>query len=189
MSRNRIKAVGYEDDDYYDDEDEHYEEEEVSAEDREKMRVGVIEVRQLLELQLPPVPATEQEISEALWNYYYDVDTSVEYLKSMFAITPRPTETGIWLTLMWCPEEKYFPPAPKKKKKGKMRYFLCDCFEEGGDWGNQNGLSALRQGPTFPCPNGASSWVHISSFPCANLMPPATDARQEGSRRTSLVNI
>jgi hypothetical protein len=146
MSRNRIKAVSYEDDDYYDEEDEQYEEE-ISAEDREKMRVGVIEVRQLLELQVPPVPATEQEIAEALWNYYYDVDTSVEYLKSKSLVTPRP-RGGTLLIDDIC-KEKYFPPTSKKKKKGKRRHFYFYCLE-GGGWDIKNGLSALRKGPTLP---------------------------------------
>lgn len=79
MSRHRVKNVAvYEDDEYDDD----YEDDELSPEDREQLRLGTIETRQLLQSQIPPVPATDQEIQEALWHYYYDVDKSVEYLSS-----------------------------------------------------------------------------------------------------------
>lgn len=81
MSRHRVKNVAIsEDDDYYD--DDYYEDDELSPEDRENLRLGTIETRQLLQCQIPPVPATDQEIQEVLWNYYYDIDKSVEYLSS-----------------------------------------------------------------------------------------------------------
>lgn len=93
MSRNRIKSLDFDDDDYYD-EDEYDDgggegegiydgSEEMSVEDRERMRLGTLEVKELLSLLEPPVAVSNTEIQEALWNYYWDVDQSVDYLKSM----------------------------------------------------------------------------------------------------------
>lgn len=43
------------------------------------MRQGTLRVREALGSGFP---ATETEIQEALWHYYYDVSKSVTYLKS-----------------------------------------------------------------------------------------------------------
>lgn len=81
MSNRRVKSLGYDDDDFYDDEEEDYEneEQELSPEDKEQMRLGTVQVRTALG---PSFPATDHEIQEALWHYYYDVGKSVTYLKS-----------------------------------------------------------------------------------------------------------
>lgn len=79
MSKNRIKSVGYEDDFLDGDEDE---DNELSAEDREQMAQGTLEVRQLLQSESPPIKVTDEEIWESLWHYYYDVDKTVGYLRS-----------------------------------------------------------------------------------------------------------
>lgn len=47
--------------------------------DREQMRIGTIKVREQLGSS---VSATDAQIQEALWHYYYDVAKSVSYLKS-----------------------------------------------------------------------------------------------------------
>ncbi|KAL1960364.1 hypothetical protein VTO42DRAFT_8324 [Malbranchea cinnamomea] len=88
MSRHRVKNVSVYDDDFVDDDDYHDDEDELTPEDREQMRLGSIEVRQLLQSEIPPVPATDEEIWEALWHYYYDVDKSVAYLRKKY----RPPE-------------------------------------------------------------------------------------------------
>lgn len=81
MSRHRIKNIDYDNDDYDEDEDD-YEDDELSPEDREQMHHRTIEVRELLASQLPPVPASDEDIWESLWHYYYDVDKTVAYLRS-----------------------------------------------------------------------------------------------------------
>ncbi|EEP76312.1 TEF1 protein [Uncinocarpus reesii 1704] len=96
MSRNRVKNVAYDDDDYYD-EDEYGDEGELSPEDREQMRLRTTEVQELLRSEIPPIQAKEEEIWESLWHYYYDVDKTVAYLRS-----------GVPFL------EKYRPPTPKK---------------------------------------------------------------------------
>lgn len=86
MSNRRVKSMALDDDDY-DDYDDYDEEEDqntagdgLSPEDKEHMREGTIKVRQALGADFP---ATDHEIQEALWHYYYDVSKSVSYLKSM----------------------------------------------------------------------------------------------------------
>lgn len=86
MSKHRIKSVAYHEDDFddYDDyDDPGYQEDNqdaLTAEDREQLRLGTLEVRQALGAAHP---ATDYEIQEALWHYYYDVGKSVTFLKSM----------------------------------------------------------------------------------------------------------
>jgi len=83
MSNRRVKTVGYDDGDL--DYDDAYEEEfdegqeEVSAEDKEHLRLGTIEVRQSLG---PAHQATDQEIQDKLWDTYYDIAKTVSYIKS-----------------------------------------------------------------------------------------------------------
>ncbi len=85
MSNRRVKNLAREDEyDDYDDYDDEPEvtsngNDELSPEDKESMREGIIKVRAALG---PTFPATDKEIEEALWHYYYDVSKSVTYLKS-----------------------------------------------------------------------------------------------------------
>ena len=81
MSKHRIKNVLVDNDvydDYDDDEGKQDEAETLTAEDKEQLRLGTAKVRQAL----AGVPATDHEIQEALWHYYYDIAKSVTYLKS-----------------------------------------------------------------------------------------------------------
>ena len=92
MSNRRVKSLAQEDEyDDYDDYDDEVEDsgdvevegngdDELSPEDREQMRHGTIKVRAALG---PTFAATDTEIQEALWHYYYDVPKSVTYLKSV----------------------------------------------------------------------------------------------------------
>jgi elongation factor 1 alpha-like protein len=87
MSKHRIKNVALSDDyvDGYDDEDDYAneqlsEEDGLTAEDKEKLRVGTAQVRSALGQGFPS--ASDKEIQDTLWHYYYDVAKSVTYLKS-----------------------------------------------------------------------------------------------------------
>ena len=51
----------------------------MSPEDREQMRAGAIKVRTALGSNLE---VSDKEIQDTLYYYYFDVDKSVEYLKS-----------------------------------------------------------------------------------------------------------
>jgi elongation factor 1 alpha-like protein len=81
MSKHRIKNVSL-GDDLYDDFDGYEEEQEeaetLTSEDKEKLRLGTLQVREAL----AGVPASDSEIQDALWHYYYDVGKSVTYIKS-----------------------------------------------------------------------------------------------------------
>lgn len=83
MSNRRVKSVAHEDDyddyDDFDDEPQDNGNNELSPEDEEQMRQGTVKVRAALGSAFP---ATDKEIQEALWHYYYDVPKSVAYLKS-----------------------------------------------------------------------------------------------------------
>ncbi|KAF2117077.1 elongation factor 1 alpha [Lophiotrema nucula] len=82
----RAKNIDYEDNDGYSDEED-YEEEEgggdaMTDEDREQMRLGTIQVKEALGSS---IPATDAQIQESLWHYYYDVEKTVTYLKNKFS--------------------------------------------------------------------------------------------------------
>jgi elongation factor 1 alpha-like protein len=75
--------MAYDDDDVYDDyEDDDYDEgaDGLTSEDKEQLRLGLIRVRESLG---DSIAATDEEIQEALWHYYYDVAKSVAFVKSM----------------------------------------------------------------------------------------------------------
>lgn len=77
MSRHRVKAVSYDDDeidyeDGYDSED---------PDEREYLEQCTREVLGQLAGGDPSVSATREEVQEALWHYYNDVEKSVNYLK------------------------------------------------------------------------------------------------------------
>jgi len=81
MSKHRIKNVVADDDlfdDFDNDDGDVDETETLSVEDREQLRLGTLKVREAL----AGLSASDSEIKEALWHYYYDVGKSVTYLKS-----------------------------------------------------------------------------------------------------------
>ncbi|QDS72346.1 hypothetical protein FKW77_007992 [Venturia effusa] len=87
MSTKRVKAIDDYDDDGYDDdydegygEDEEVAEEGLSAEDEERMVLGTVEVKQQLGSEYP---ASDKEIHDALWHYFFDVGKSVSYIKNL----------------------------------------------------------------------------------------------------------
>ncbi|KAK5050380.1 hypothetical protein LTR84_003661 [Exophiala bonariae] len=85
MSNRRVKAMALEDDDYddYDDysaeDDSNTAAEEISAEDKQKLQQYTPKVRQALG---PNFPATDSDIQDALWYYFYDISKSVSWLKN-----------------------------------------------------------------------------------------------------------
>lgn len=117
MSRHRAyQNYDYENDlDEYDGED--YAEEEasdLSPEDKAQMAEGTAEVRKVLATQAQMV--TTQQIQEALWHYYYDIDKSVAYLINKF-IDPAPKTT---LTKTKVPQTKQTPTSD-----GKFSLVFC----------------------------------------------------------------
>ena len=125
MSNRRVKSLAHEDDyDDYDDYEDDYKggsEEELSPKDREQMRQGVIKVRASLGSGFS---VTDNEIQEALWNYYYDVPKSVTYLKSRWLCSVRNIEQILTLA-----DKKKPPPITKRqihdtKSKSDVAFIL-----------------------------------------------------------------
>ena len=56
-------------------------EEEMTADDKAQMQESSLKVRQVLEQEIPTI--TDKDIEDSLWHYYYDVEKSITYLRSM----------------------------------------------------------------------------------------------------------
>ncbi|KAF7591812.1 Hsp70 suppressor, GTPase facilitates ribosomal subunit dissociation [Aspergillus hancockii] len=78
MSRHRIKAVAYDDDDFGD--DDGYDS--PDPEEQEFLEQCIAEVLSQLRTGEPSVTTTRDEAQEALWHYYNDVEKSVNYLRN-----------------------------------------------------------------------------------------------------------
>lgn len=77
MSKHRVKNIGYDDDDYYS--DDGYES--PDPEEEEFLQQCTSAVLEQLRAGHPSVTATKEEVQEALWHYYNDVEKSVNYLR------------------------------------------------------------------------------------------------------------
>ncbi|KAJ5168821.1 HBS1-like protein [Penicillium canariense] len=77
MSRHRVKNVGYDDDDYEDDDGYGS----PDPEEQETLQQCTAAVLEQLRAGEPSVTATKEEIQEALWHYYNDVEKSANYLR------------------------------------------------------------------------------------------------------------
>ncbi|KAK2744279.1 Hsp70 suppressor, GTPase facilitates ribosomal subunit dissociation [Myotisia sp. PD_48] len=139
MSRHRVKNIGYDDDSYDDD----YEDDsnELSPEDREQMKIRTIEVKQLLQSQIPPILASDNDIWEALWHYYYDVDKSVGYLEKKYRPAQKDDSTNTKVTK----KQDQIPPSPFPR-----------CVETL---------------PVFPCPSPISAREFFRDSPWLNVPP------------------
>jgi elongation factor 1 alpha-like protein len=80
MSRHRIKDVGYDDDDYYS--DDGYAS--PDPEEQEFLQQCTTAVLQQLGAGQPAVTATKEEVQDALWHYYNDIEKSVNYLRGTY---------------------------------------------------------------------------------------------------------
>lgn len=96
MSRHRIKDVGYDDDDYYDEDDDYT----PNPDEQEFLQQCTAAVLQELGAGQPAVTATKEEVQDALWHYYNDIEKSVNYLRGMFnlrsyTVTPCVTSCHV----------------------------------------------------------------------------------------------
>lgn len=87
MSRHRVKAVAYDEDDF---DDDGYDS--PDPEEQEFLEQCTAEVLSQLLAGSPSVTATRDEVQEALWHYYNDVEKSVNYLRSEFTKTVQMDE-------------------------------------------------------------------------------------------------
>lgn len=78
MSRHRMKTVGYDDDDDYASDDGY---DSPDPEEQELLEQCTAQVLLQLRTGEPAISATREEVQEALWHYYNDVEKSVGYLR------------------------------------------------------------------------------------------------------------
>lgn len=123
----RVKNIGYDEDDVYSDGEDEYAEEEqgYTAEDRENFNTLTPVVR--AELDEAGLQASDREIEEALWHYYWDVGKSVAYLKN--TRTPRHQQQG---TKKEKPKTKFDQVAEKNiLKAGESRVSFAAAVVHG----------------------------------------------------------
>jgi elongation factor 1 alpha-like protein len=80
MSRHRVKNVGY-DDDHFEDDDGY---DSPDPEEQEFLQQCTAAVLGQLRAGQPSVTATTEEVQEALWHYYNDIEKAVNYLRGMY---------------------------------------------------------------------------------------------------------
>lgn len=88
MSRHRVKAVAYDEDDFDDGYDS------PDPEEQEFLEQCTAEVLSQLLAGSPSVTATRDEVQEALWHYYNDVEKSVNYLRNKKAKETKKKESA-----------------------------------------------------------------------------------------------
>ncbi|OOF98957.1 hypothetical protein ASPCADRAFT_140464 [Aspergillus carbonarius ITEM 5010] len=107
MSRHRVKAVSYDEDEFDDGYDS------PDPEEQEFLQQCTTEVLNQLRTGDPSVTATRDEVQEALWHYYNDVEKSVNYLRNKKAKEIKKKQPA-----------PAAAPAVKAKGKHTHLYFL-----------------------------------------------------------------
>jgi elongation factor 1 alpha-like protein len=141
----RVKKIDYDEDDFYSEEEEAYpeaEQESYTDEDRHNFATLTPVVR--AELDEAGLQASDREIEDSLWHYYWDVGKSVAYLKN--TRTPRTQEKKGKEK----PKSK-FDQAAEKSAVNAGEWAVCSSFIfEGGVSGlarscmdRRGGLSCL----------------------------------------------
>lgn len=126
----RVKNVDYDEDELYDEEEQDvYGEEEqgYTAEDRSNFATLTPVVR--AEIEEAGLQASDSQIEEALWHYYWDVGKSVAYLKN--ARTPRNTS------------------APTKKEKSLSKF--DQAAQQSAEKAGESWPSFLRHSFALSC--------------------------------------
>ncbi len=127
----RVKNIDYDEDDVYSEEEEYHEEPSYTDEDRESFTALTPVVR--AELQESGLQASDKEIEEALWHYYWHVGKSVAYLKN--SRTPRPQQPQQGKKDKEKPKSKFDQAAEESAKKAGEFYNLLPhhCRYTGRD--------------------------------------------------------
>ncbi|WDK08955.1 elongation factor Tu GTP binding domain-containing protein [Colletotrichum graminicola] len=169
MSRHQaVRNLDYEEalDEYEGEEDfEENEADQLSPEDREAMNVGTATVQSALGPDGDKV--TVQQIQDALWYYYYDIDKTVSYLqKKLIAPPPAPKQE----------------PKKAKDAAGAEVECLADGFGLGGINGEIANYDDTASTSEYPIRRVASlspassfhgiSWTNVPSNRKAVFVPP-----------------
>ncbi|KAK3678520.1 hypothetical protein LTR78_001817 [Recurvomyces mirabilis] len=88
----RVKNIDYDEDELYDDGDYEEQDEGYTEEDRNQFAVLTPVVR--VELEEAGLQASDREIEDALWNYYWDVGKSVTFLKNNRKPKTQPQQSA-----------------------------------------------------------------------------------------------
>lgn len=128
----RVKNVGYDEDDLYDDDEDTYEEEgeqSYTAEDKDNFATLTPVVR--AELEEAGVQASDKDIEDALWHYFWDIGKSVAYLKN--SRTPRPQQ-----------------PSAKKEDKAKAKSKFDEAAQRSAEKAGESHVSFIGGWRTVP---------------------------------------
>ncbi|KAJ2990424.1 hypothetical protein NUW58_g2957 [Xylaria curta] len=117
-----------------------------------QMTAGTAQVRTALGSDSSKV--TTQQIEEALWHYYYDVDKSVAYLASKY-ISPKPAK----------------PPAQKNKSGGRSSHFYIDTPSTGADRQHVKDVGFGQYHPNIPEDKPAEHRSRLPSVDFFHDMP------------------
>ncbi|KAK6957074.1 hypothetical protein Daesc_002359 [Daldinia eschscholtzii] len=148
MSRHQAyRNYDYENDlDEYEADEFGDEEEELSPEDQAQMNAGTAQVRAALGVESSKV--TTQQIQDALWHYYYDVDKSVTYLMT-----------------------KYVAPSTKKKGGGRSTRFLAQPLPYQATQHSTFAKFSAAGQQHFIAPEGETRTQHVSFADFFSDMP------------------
>lgn len=140
---HRVKNIEYDEDELDLDDEEYGEEEQqtYTAEDRDNFASLTPVVR--AELDEAGLQASDRDIEEALWHYYWDVGKSVAYLKN--ARTPRPAQQQQPKKEKEKPKSKFDQAAEKSAETaGELHVSFATCYaawdtREPTDFANPRG--------------------------------------------------
>jgi elongation factor 1 alpha-like protein len=125
----RVKNIDYDEDDFYPDDEEAEEEGGYTDEDRHNFVTLTPVVR--AELDEAGLQASDREIEEALWHYYWDVGKSVAYLKN--SRTPRTQQQGGKQKKGEGKAKSKFDQAAERNSKSAGEYIVCSLCLLGSD--------------------------------------------------------
>ncbi|KAJ5717859.1 HBS1-like protein [Penicillium malachiteum] len=133
MSKNRVKNVGYDDDDFYD--DDGYDSPDPEEQEHLKQCTDLVSVQ--LQTGVPSVTASKEEIQEALWHYYNDVEKTVNYLrgkkekeaqKQQATASGLKTKAQVWENILTgLPVPVYPATASRPTSHFSAAEFFRDC--------------------------------------------------------------
>ena len=140
MSRHRVKAVSYDEDDY---DDGYYS---PDPEEQEFLEQCTTEVLNQLRAGDPSVTATRSEVQDALYHYYDDIEKSVNYLRGACFCCQRMNSsspgwylccrdpTNYRITSLQARSSRNFRRSkplllPPRRRKGHQVSLSCDVLQ------------------------------------------------------------
>ena len=141
----RVKNIDYDEDDLYDDEDEQYGEDGYTDEDRNNFATLTPVVK--AELDEAGLQASNKEIEDALWHYYWDVGKSVACLKN--TRTPRTDTPKKGKAKGEQKAKSKFDQAAERSAAATGELVVILSCERGGCGLDLDGSSIQRRGGSY----------------------------------------